>query len=51
MGKKWIISEISKTPEVTGGNSVEKTLTIGATFQTNNTLLWPCCHLFYKQYH
>ena len=51
MGKKLIISEISRTPEVTGDNSVENTLTTGATFQTNNTLLCPCSHRFYKQYH
>ena len=38
--KSCVISEISRTPEVEGANLADATLTIGATFQINNTRIY-----------
>ena len=40
MIKNFIISEISRTPEVGGDNPVEATLTTGAISQINNAKLY-----------
>ena len=38
--KNYIISEISRTRDVGGGNPVQRTLITGATFQINSTKLY-----------